>query len=308
MKLATFRLRSTGRETIGAIVEKGYLDLAAASGGHLPARMIDFLSGGEAAMKAAHALVAAPAAEHMYAPEAVELRAPVPRPGKILHTSCNFGHHLSELTGWKAPEWQAHDWSTFHFEHPTGFLQASSSIVGTDEPVVRPVFTRQLDHEIELAIVIGRRAKNVPLDRALDYVAGYAVFNDMSARDIQAREHANKVILLGKSFDSSCPFGPVLVTRDEIPDPAALDMEMRVNGKVHQEASTAEMIYKPDQLVSWWSNITLEPGDVITSGSPAGVIAGWDEPRWLEPGDVMEAEIKGLGVLRNPIAAAEIVR
>ncbi len=303
MKLASFILPGGDKRTIGVVLEKGLLDLCAASDGALPDDMRSFLEMGEPAMEKARALAdTPPAGANIHAAGDIELLAPVPRPGKILHTACNFGEHLSELTTWSAPEWQEHDWGTFHFEHPTGFLQAPSCIIGTGATVVRPAFTKQLDHEVELGIVIGKTAKRVSQDEALTYVAGYTVFNDVSARDIQAREHANKVILLGKSFDTSCPLGPYLVTTDEIPDPTILDMEMRVNGKVHQKAKTGDMIYKPDQLVAWWSNLTLEPGDLITSGSPPGVIAGMKNPVWLDEGDVMEAEIEGLGVLMNPIS------
>ena len=266
--------------------------------------MVDFLELGDEAMAQAHALAstAENGSNHLYDEEDIELQAPVPRPGKIMHTSCNFGDHLEELTGWNSPEWQAHNWGEFHFEHPTGFLQAPSSIVGSGQKVVRPPFTQELDHEIELGVIIGKSGKRIPEKDAYDHIVGYTVFNDMSARDIQAREHANNVVLLGKSFDTSCPLGPYLVTTDEILDPNVLDMELRVNGKVHQKAKTGDMIYKPAQMVAWWANITLEPGDLITSGSPPGVIAGWDEPKYLEEGDVVEAEIERSGILRNEIA------
>jgi len=227
----------------------------------------------------------------------------VPRPGKILHTSVNFSSHKSEVTKFKSEEWKAQNWGAFHYKHPTGFLQAPSSTVGTDAEVVIPRFTEQLDYEIEIATIIGRRAKNVSKENALDYVAGFCVFNDISARDIQSREHANKVILLGKSFDTSCPLGPWLTTRDEIPDPEHLQMQLRLNGELRQNANTSEMIYGIRELVAWWSQITLEPGDVITSGSPAGVIAGRDDAVWLKPGDRIEATIERLGTLVSIIAA-----
>jgi acylpyruvate hydrolase len=306
MKLASFIVPDKGIRTIGAAVNGNLLDLNTASSGALPPDMIAFLELGDDAMQQARSLLGETHNKaDLHDAESIELLAPVPRPGKILHTSCNFGDHLNELTTWSAPEWQAHDWSTFHFEHPTGFLEAPSSIVGSGAKVVRPGFTKQLDYEIELGIVIGKTGHNIPLENALDYVAGYTVFNDISARDIQAREHANKVILLGKSFDTSCPLGPYMVTTDEIPDPDILDMELRVNGKVRQKAKTGDMIYKPDQLVSWWSNITLEPGDLITSGSPPGVIAGMKKPVWLDDGDVVEAEIENIGVLVSPIEAGQ---
>lgn len=306
MKLASFRIKKNDKNTIGGLVGDRLIDLVAASDGALPSRMIEFLEQGDEAMQSARRLLeeADGSGAAAYALDEVELLAPVPRPGKIIHTSCNFGKHLEELSTWSAPEWKAHDWSTFHFEHPTGFLEAPSSVVASGAKVVRPEFTKQLDYEIEIAIIIGKIAHRVPVEESLDYVAGYTVFNDISARDIQAREHANKVILLGKSFDSSCPLGPYLVTTDEIPDPTVLDMTMRVNGETRQKARTGDMIYKPAELVAWWSNMTLEPGDVITSGSPPGVIAGMENPKWLDKGDIVEATIESIGTLRNEIDVA----
>ena len=151
--------------------------------------------------------------------------------------------------------------------------------------------------------MIGKRAGNVTETDALDYVAGYCIFNDMSARDIQGREHANKVIMLGKSFDTSCPLGPWLTTKEEISDPQNLKMELRLNGELRQDANTSEMIYSIPKLVSWWSQITLEPGDVITSGSPSGVIAAMPDPVWLAAGDRIEASIEGLDTLVNDIVS-----
>lgn len=301
MKLVSFENGPNARRSVGAVVNDGVLDVAGASNGALPSDMLALLALGEGGLDEVRTLMQSASEAHIFALKDVTLLAPVPRPGKIIHTSCNFGGHLKELTQWNAPEWQAHNWGNFHFDHPTGFLQAPSCVVGPDAPIVRPRFTRQLDYEIELGIVIGKRAKNVTPEQADKYIAGYTVFNDISARDIQSREHANKVILLGKSFDSSCPLGPWLVTRDEIPDPAVLRMELRVNGIVRQSANAGDMIYSPRDLVSWWSNMTLEPGDIITSGSPPGVIAGWENPVWLEKGDRIEAEIEGIGILRNMV-------
>ena len=168
-----------------------------------------------------------------------------------------------------------------------------------------PHFTKQLDYEIEIAIIIGKPAFRVSIADAMNYVAGYTIFNDLSARDIQAREHSNKVILLGKSFNGSCPFGPHLVTLDELGDPHKLAMQLKVNGVVRQDANTSQMHYKTAELVSWWSNTTLEPGDIITSGSPPGVAAGMAVPEWLKPGDLVEANIEKLGTLTTHIVAGD---
>lgn len=302
MRLATFRPTKGAAPTIGLFINRHYADLHALSEGALPDNMVAFLTMGEAGLAKASEVQAAlgdnPAGKpHVYPESAIELCAPVPRPGKIIHTSCNFGSHLEELTKWEAPEWQSHNWGTFHFEHPTGFLEAPSSVTASGAEVAVPHFTRQLDWEIELGIVIGKKAFRVSVDEAMDYVAGYTIFNDLSARDIQAREHANKVILLGKSFNGSCPFGPHLVTPDELSDPHNLDMKLRVNGVVRQDSNTGQMHYKTRELVSWWSNTTLEPGDIITSGSPPGVAAGMKSPEWLKPGDRVDATIAELGTL-----------
>ncbi len=318
MRLATFTVSGAHR-TIGAFVKDCYVDLPALTGGHLPADMIEFLRLGDAGMQRARAALAeidgrlqpgqpgrlkGPKGERCaFAPEEIVLCAPVPRPGKIIHTSCNFDAHLAELTTWQEPEWQSHNWKNFHFVHPTGFLEAPSSVVASGARVAIPHFTQQLDYEIEIAIIIGRTAFRVPKSEAMKYVAGYTIFNDLSARDIQAREHSNKVILLGKSFDGSCPFGPHLVTPDELGDAHDLDMKLRVNGKVRQDANTSQMHYKTAELVAWWSNTTLEPGDIITSGSPPGVAAGMASPEWLKAGDLVEATIEKLGTLTTHIVA-----
>lgn len=300
MKLATFDIKSSGKQTIGAFHNGVYVDLAGLSGGELAANMSAFLESGPSAMEKARAILAdaqTDSGEHSYAQSDITLRSPVPMPGKIIHTACNFDAHLDELTTWKDPEWESHNWQEFHFEHPTGFLQAPSSVCAHNASVPIPKFTKQLDYEIEIAIVIGKAAFEVSVDEALEYVAGYTIFNDLSARDIQAREHSNKVILMGKSFKNSCPLGPLLITRDELSDPHNLAMQLKVNGEVRQDSNTKMMHYKTAELVSWWSLMGLYPGDVITSGSPPGVIAGMENPRWLQPGDVIEANVAELGML-----------
>lgn len=303
MKLASFRIKSTGAATIGVVLEAGLLDLHAASKGRLPANMIKFLEKGASAMARARKLAAVPGQGPVYAAADIELQAPVPKPGKIMHTSCNFSAHLSELTTWEEPEWQSHNWKDFHFEHPTGFLEAPSSVVPDGAKVSIPHFTKQLDYEIEMGIIIGKEAFRVSKEEALDYVAGVTIFNDLSARDIQAREHSNKVILLGKSFNGSCPLGPYLVTLDEVGDADNLPMVLTLNGEERQNSNTANMVYQVAELVSWWSNTTLQPGDLITTGSPPGVIAGMKNTPYLAPGDRIECNIEKLGRLTTYIVA-----
>lgn len=316
MKLATFKVKGQDQPTIGGYVSDTYVDLHALSGGALPNDMITFLSDGDDAKAKAKGLLAEAESalkdatastlvkndrRYAFGADEIELMAPVPLPGKIIHTACNFDAHLDELTTWKDPEWESHNWKEFHFEHPTGFLQAPSSVCAHDSGVAIPKFTKQLDYEIEIGIVIGKEAFEVGTDEAMDYVAGYTIFNDLSARDIQAREHSNKVILMGKSFKNSCPLGPLLITPDELSDPHNLDMKLTVNGEVRQDSSTKMMHYKTAELVSWWSLMGLYPGDVITSGSPPGVIAGMENPRWLQPGDVIEANVAELGTLTTRV-------
>ncbi len=193
MRLASFTIKADSKDTIGVIVDERYVDLHAVTNGAVPADMIAFLRMGDAGMSLARNALgavekdAAKAKSAVYAPDDIILRAPVPRPGKIMHTACNFDAHLDELTKWQEPEWESHNWGDFHFEHPTGFLEAPSSVVASGAEVSPPHFTKQLDYEVEIGIIIGKEAFRVSTDDALDYVAGITIFNDLSARDIQAR-------------------------------------------------------------------------------------------------------------------------
>jgi acylpyruvate hydrolase len=302
MKLATFIITASGQQTVGVYQGDKYLDVVALSDGAIASSMPAILAAGPAALQQVADIAAqADGSEHAYDGTEIELQVPV-RPGKIIHTSCNFDAHLKELEGWGASEWKEHGWDQFHFEHPTGFLEAPSCGVGSGATIEIPTITKQLDYEIEVAIVIGKTCKEVSVAEAMDYVVGLMIFNDVSARDIQAREHANNVILLGKSFDGSCPLGPWLVTLDELDDPNNLDMNMYLNGEKRQSSSTANTHYNIAELVSWWSHMTLEPGDVITTGSPPGVISGMKEPVWMKSGDVMECHVQDLGCLVTKVA------
>ena len=192
-------------------------------------------------------------------------------------------------------------------ELPVAFLKASSCVIGPYDSVPYPHdSTKQLDYEIEMAIVIGKKGKYVPKEKAFDYVAGYMIMNDLSARDIQHKEMQKRLVLLSKSLDAFGPLGPYLVTPDEIPDPHQLGMELWVNSEPEprQKSSTNQLIYNVPDLIAYWSQMTLEPGDVITSGTPGGV-AFFKQPdpeQWfLKPGDVVEARIERLGFIRNKI-------
>jgi len=220
-------------------------------------------------------------------------KPPIPRPGKIIAMGLNFYDHVQEN---KVPV----------PEFPVAFLKTTTSLVGPDEPVPYPRSTKELDYEIELAIVIGKKGKDISKEKAFEYIAGYTILNDLSARDIQRKEMQKRLVLLGKGLDALGPLGPYLVTPDEIPDPHALGMELKVNDEPQprQRSSTGQMVFRIPDLVAYWSQMTLEPGDIITSGTPGGVaFVRQPDPRawFLKPGDVVEARIEGLGVLRNPI-------
>lgn len=223
----------------------------------------------------------------------VFLRAPVPRPGKIIAMGLNFRDHAEEN---KVPI----------PEMPVAFLKVASCVVGPYDPVPYPHSTKQLDYEIEMAIVIGKKGKDIPREKAFDHVAGYCIMNDLSARDIQHKEMQKRLLLLAKSLDGFGPLGPYLVTADEIPDPHNLKMELWVNqeSEPRQKSSTNQLIFNIPDLIAYWSQMTLEPGDVITSGTPGGVAIFRQpdpEPWLLKKGDVVEARIEGLGFLRNTI-------
>ncbi|MFF7475965.1 fumarylacetoacetate hydrolase family protein [Streptomyces sp. NPDC008092] len=226
----------------------------------------------------------------------VRLRAPIV-PKKFFHTAGNFREHHEDLA--------RVDWS-----HPVNkgivFFQNVDAVIGPDEPIVYPAnLTRELDYELELAVVIGRPGRFFSAEQAVEHIAGYVIFNDITARDIQRREMESGVFSFSKAIETFCPLGPYIVTADEIADPHALDMELRVNGDVRQKSSTARMSVSLPQLVAYHSPQTYSAGDLVTTGTVAGVAASTEDPfaHYLKPGDVVEAEIEGLGVLRNPVVS-----
>jgi 2-keto-4-pentenoate hydratase/2-oxohepta-3-ene-1,7-dioic acid hydratase in catechol pathway len=184
---------------------------------------------------------------------------------------------------------------------PTVFMKLSSSVVGPDAPVVLPKISTQPDYEVELAVVIGRPGYQISAANAMDYVLGYTICNDVSARDIQL---ATSQWTLGKSFPSFCPLGPAITTADEVPDPHALDISLTLNGETLQSANTRDLIFKIPALMEYISSTTpLEAGDIISTGTPEGVGLGRNPQRWLKPGEEMVASIERLGQLRNPTVA-----
>ena len=321
MKLATFRTRAAPGGQFGALLEDGrLLSLRAAAlsilgeyglperyeASRLLRHAEAFLENREEAFSLAYQVVGR--AEQMlregreprgsggqqllYAMDRVELLPPVPRPGKIIAAGRNFVEHAAEVGG-VVPE------------APSGFVKVASTLIGHNGAVIYPSFTQALDYEVELAAIIGRRGKNIAQESALEYVAGYTIFNDLTARDVQCAESQRGNHLLGKNFDTAGPMGPYLVTADEVPDPHRLTLELRVNGELRQRGTAGQMLYDLRMLIAYWSHMTLLPGDIITSGTPPGVAAGRGDTSWyLRPGDEVEACVEGLGSLRNTIRPA----
>ena len=223
----------------------------------------------------------------------VSLRAPVRRPRKFIAAGKNFRDHMAEMSG------------TIPIpRRPVAFAQMATTIIGPDATIPYSEETKTVDYEVEVAVVIGKPALRITADTALDHVFGYTIFNDISARDVYREEGKTGIPLLGKNLPGFAPLGPVLCTRDEIANLPEVRLELRVNGETRQNATLASMIFDIPEVIAYWSQIGLEPGDILTTGTPSGVAAGrkpGETPWWLKPGDVVEAEVSGIGVLRNTV-------
>lgn len=260
------------------------LNLSEASQGELPDDMLTFLQSGDAAMAIARDIAAQESASLPFAD--VQLLAPIPNPSKVVAIGLNYLDHVRECN-LPMPE------------VATMFCKFPSAICGSDSDIVwSSKLTEKVDYEAELAVVIGKTARNVSAGDALDHIAGYTICNDISARDLQLRP--GDQWLRGKCLDTFCPIGPALVTRDDISDPNALAIQCRLNGNIMQSSNTDQMIYRIPYLIEYLSAaFTLLPGDVIITGTPHGVGAFRDPPVWLRDGDRLEVEIEGLGILSN---------
>ena len=218
-----------------------------------------------------------------------KLLAPIPRPGKILCCGVNYLSHKEENPAATLPT------------EPFFFSKLPSAVIGPDEPIVIPYAECQADWEVEFAAVIGKRAKHVAREEALDCVFGYTLLHDVSARDVQFKDNQ---ITLGKGFDTFCPIGPCIVTRDEIPDPQRVNLATYVNGEQRQQGNTADQLFPLATLIEFLTRIiTLNPGDVVSTGTPAGVGAFRTPQVWLQPNEVCEIEGDVIGRLRNPVTA-----
>lgn len=221
----------------------------------------------------------------------VRLAPPVPHPEKIICIGLNYADHAAE-SGSAIPE------------EPVVFNKFPTALRSHGEAIELPTVSDAVDYEAELVVVIGREAKHLTPDTAMECVAGYTCGNDVSARDWQ-KGTPQQQWLCGKSFDSFAPVGPVLVTRDELADPHNLDIQFRLNGEVMQQSNTKQLIFKIEELLSHITKVcTLRPGDLLFTGTPPGVGAARKPPVFLQPGDIAEVDIQGIGVLRNPVVAA----
>ena len=294
MRLVTFA-PSGGAPRLGALADGAVVDLATPLA-PVATSMIELLRAGanglDLARRALAAGLASPAAGLRHDPRAVTLLAPVPNPGKILGIGRNYGAHAAE-GGLAAPE------------KPRIFVKLSSAVIGTATPIAKPAGVAKLDYETELAVIIGRRARAVRESEALSYVGGYTILNDVSARELQF-DVSPPQTSFAKSMDGFCPMGPCLATPDEFADPADIRLRGWVNDELVQDGSTRDLIFPVPRLIAYLSSyLTLEPGDIIATGTPAGVGAFRKPPRYLAPGDVVRMEIAEIGVLENRIVDAE---
>jgi 2-keto-4-pentenoate hydratase/2-oxohepta-3-ene-1,7-dioic acid hydratase in catechol pathway len=304
MKLYTFQLDHHQR--IGAEQNGRLIDISAAHSAWLASQgreelplaadMLSLLQEGEAGLEAARQALAFAVeagsnseARLAYDVEEVRLLAPIPRPGKILCSGINYLSHKEENPEAKLPE------------EPFFFSKLPSAVIGPGQPIIHPgpALTQQVDYEVEFAVVIGRTMRQTAEAEVMGCIAGYTILHDVSARDVQFKDNQ---ITLGKNFDTFAPMGPCIVTRDELPEPGNCRLRTLLNGQVMQDGSTKDWLFSLPRLLSFLSRVmTLEPGDVVTTGTPAGVGVFRQPKVFLQPGDVVTLEIEGIGRLENPV-------
>ena len=281
MRLATFG--HAGRSRVGVVIGDEIVDLTSAAP-ELPAEMTALLAAGPEALARAERAAEHPAERIPL--DDVHLQAPVLRPPKLLAVGLNYADHVAE-SGLQAGK------------HPAIFNKQSTCVTGPYDPVHRPRASEALDYEGELAFVIGRRCRHVPRERAAEVIAGYTILNDVSVRDWQFH---TSTMTMGKSFDTHGPLGPWLVTPDELGDPHGLGIRTWVNGELRQDGNTKDLIFDCFDVVAYLSTaFSLEPGDVISTGTPAGVGMAMKPPRRLAAGDVVRIEIERIGQIENPV-------
>lgn len=290
MKLATIET-SSGQQVVGVTNEPSprFVDLTAGDRS-LPRTMVEILAAEDGLRRVALALQAAQKSGKFIEGR---LLAPIQNPGKVICIGLNYRDHAEE-SGVPVPS------------EPVIFSKFSSAVIGPEAAIEIPPSSKQVDYEAELVVVIGQGGRDIPVEKAWQHVAGYANGHDVSARDWQLGRPGGQW-LLGKTPDTFAPIGPYLVTADEIPEPENLRVQLRLNGQTMQDSSTKQLIFGIDRLISHMSGLfTLSPGDVIFTGTPPGVGMARKPQVFLKPGDVVEVEIEGLGVLRNPVKARSV--
>jgi 2-keto-4-pentenoate hydratase/2-oxohepta-3-ene-1,7-dioic acid hydratase in catechol pathway len=284
MRFATIQTWAGPRAAV--LRDRHYIDVHA-SDPHVPPTVRQILEGGPELFAKINQ-VAERTDVIQYEAAKVQFYAPVHDPRKIICIGLNYKDHAAE-TGAALPK------------DPILFSKYPTALIGHNEAIVLPPVSQEVDYEAELVIIIGKRGKNIPAAAAREYVAGYTVGHDVSARDWQLKKDG-KQWMVGKTFDTFAPAGPHLVTADEVPDPQNLAIKLRLNGQTMQDSSTKQLIFGVGDLLAYISQVvTLEPGDLIYTGTPPGVGIARKPPVYLKGGDVVEVEIEGLGVLRNPV-------
>lgn len=284
MKLMMFR--KDGRDALGVVEGDTVIDVSTAAAAP-PKDIKSAIVAGEAGLAAIKAAAAKAPASARHALKGVTPALPIARPGKFICVGLNYAAHAAE-GGHATPT------------YPSFFPRFPSSLVAAGGKVIRPKCSEQLDYECELTIVIGKGGRHIPESKALDHVFGYTLFNDVSVRDYQRK---TSQWTAGKNFDGTGPLGPVVVTADELPPGASgLRIMTRVNGNVMQDSNTSDMIFSTARTVAILSEImTLEPGDLIATGTPSGVAHARKPPAWMKAGDTVEVEVERIGVLSNPV-------
>jgi 2-keto-4-pentenoate hydratase/2-oxohepta-3-ene-1,7-dioic acid hydratase in catechol pathway len=297
MKYASFSLVSDPAPRLGLVRADGIVDLTAAAGASwsdAPPTLLALVGAGPDAWRRMAGIAAAAGNAQTYQASEVRWHAPIPRPAKnVFCLGRNYVAHAEEAARARGQEVKIPT-------VPVIFTKAPTSVSGPfDDVLVQRAVTQQVDWEVELGAIIGIAGRNISRGDALGHVFGYTVINDLSARDLQ-QQHMQW--FKGKSLDGFCPMGPVVVTADEFGDPQNKRLQLRVNGVSKQDASTASMIFPVEVIIEWLSKgLTLEPGDVIATGTPEGVGMGRTPPEFLQDGDVVEAEVEGIGLLKNRI-------
>ena len=252
----------------------------------IPDSLLEFIRRGKEVHSLAHQIFAdGPSSSYLLAD--VKLEAPLPRPGKILCSGINYRSHQKENPKAILPE------------EPFFFAKMPSTVIGPATPIVHPPHSNQVDYEIEFAVVVGRPMTFTPENEVMSHLFGYTILNDVSCREVQFKDHQ---ITLGKNFDSFCPIGPCVVTADGLAKPDQVQLRTYLNGELVQNGSTADWLFTLPRLLSFLSQVmTLEPGDIVSTGTPAGVGLFRHPPRFLQPGDTVRMEAEGIGALENPV-------